>query len=210
MKLVGMLDSPYVRRVAISMQLLRLRFEHVPLSVFSTPEAFKAYNPALRAPTLVTDAGTSLVDSGLILQYVQTLAPERPLLPASPRELAGCLRLTGLSVLACDKAVQLVHEQHLRPPEKRHTVLTERFWAQLSCAFDDIQAELLRRRRPIRGEILDQGDVTAAVAWTFVSHHFPAFAAADRYFSFAEHAATAESLAEFTSAPFGEGACRPV
>src|SRR4249920_283047 len=35
-KLIGMLDSPYVRRVAISLQLLDLGFEHQALSVFRT------------------------------------------------------------------------------------------------------------------------------------------------------------------------------
>ena len=34
MQLIGMLDSPYARRVAISLQLLGLRFEHQSLSVF--------------------------------------------------------------------------------------------------------------------------------------------------------------------------------
>ena len=38
MQLIGMLDSPYVRRVAISLQLLGLRFEHQSISVFSTFE----------------------------------------------------------------------------------------------------------------------------------------------------------------------------
>ena len=42
MKLIGMLDSPYVRRVAISLKSLGLPFEHHSLSVFSTFEQFKA------------------------------------------------------------------------------------------------------------------------------------------------------------------------
>jgi len=39
-QLIGMLDSPYVRRVAISLQLLGVRFEHRCLSVFRTFEQF--------------------------------------------------------------------------------------------------------------------------------------------------------------------------
>ncbi|SUE06186.1 Uncharacterised protein [Pantoea agglomerans] len=34
MILIGMLDSPYVRRVAIYMKVLGIQFEHRPLSVF--------------------------------------------------------------------------------------------------------------------------------------------------------------------------------
>ena len=51
MKLIGMLDSPYVRRVAISLKSLGLPFEHHSLSVFSTFEQFKAINPVVKAPT---------------------------------------------------------------------------------------------------------------------------------------------------------------
>ena len=53
MQLVGMLDSPYVRRVAISLRLLGLPFEHRSVSVFSTFEQFQAINPVVKAPTLV-------------------------------------------------------------------------------------------------------------------------------------------------------------
>jgi glutathione S-transferase len=34
MQLIGMLDSAYVRRVAISMKLMGIAFEHRPVSVF--------------------------------------------------------------------------------------------------------------------------------------------------------------------------------
>lgn len=34
MQLIGMLDSPFVRRVAIALRLLDLPYEHRPLSVF--------------------------------------------------------------------------------------------------------------------------------------------------------------------------------
>ena len=47
MKLVGMLDSPYVRRVAISLELYGVDFVHESLSVFSTYAEFSAINPAL-------------------------------------------------------------------------------------------------------------------------------------------------------------------
>ena len=66
MQLIGMLDSPYVRRVAISLQLLGLDFEHRPISVFRTFDQFRQINPVVKAPTLVCDDGTVLMDSTLI------------------------------------------------------------------------------------------------------------------------------------------------
>ena len=49
MKLVGMLDSPYVRRVAILLQVLGLRFEHQSLSVFRGFDEFRRINPVVKA-----------------------------------------------------------------------------------------------------------------------------------------------------------------
>jgi glutathione S-transferase len=70
MRLIGMLDSPYVRRVAISLTAVGIPFEHEPLSVFRTYKEFEAINPVVKAPTLVLDDGTVLMESSLILEYI--------------------------------------------------------------------------------------------------------------------------------------------
>ena len=49
MQLIGMLDSPYVRRVAISLQLLGLPFEHRSISVFRTFDITEATGVEFRA-----------------------------------------------------------------------------------------------------------------------------------------------------------------
>src|SRR5579859_555396 len=73
MRLIGMLDSPYVRRVAISLRLMELPFSHEALSVFRNFEAFAAINSVVKAPTFVTDDGVVLMDSALILEYLERL-----------------------------------------------------------------------------------------------------------------------------------------
>ena len=50
MQLIGMLDSPFVRRVAIAMRLLDLPYEHRPLSVFRNFQAFSLFNRWSRRP----------------------------------------------------------------------------------------------------------------------------------------------------------------
>ncbi|MBN2993513.1 glutathione S-transferase N-terminal domain-containing protein [Pseudomonas cedrina subsp. fulgida] len=50
MKLIGMLDSPYVRRVAISLDLYGVDFVHEPLSVFRTlTELFETVGSVVKA-----------------------------------------------------------------------------------------------------------------------------------------------------------------
>jgi glutathione S-transferase len=68
-QLIGMLDSPYVRRTAISLRLLGLPFEHRSISVFRQFDEFAAINPVVKAPSLVCDAGEVLMDSDLILDH---------------------------------------------------------------------------------------------------------------------------------------------
>jgi len=101
MKLIGMLDSPYVRRVAVSLKLMGVPFEHQLLSVFRTFEEFRRINPVVKAPTLVCDDGAVLMDSTLILDYVEgRVIPEKRLMPAEGAARREALRLTGLALAA--------------------------------------------------------------------------------------------------------------
>ena len=134
MLLIGMLDSPYVRRVAISLRLLGLSFEHRSVSVFRAFAEFQAINPVVKAPTLVCHDGTVLMDSSLILQYAESLAAPRSLLPSDVPSLQADLRVIGLGMAACDKSVQLHYERTLRPPEKQHEPWVTRVTGQLLAA----------------------------------------------------------------------------
>lgn len=97
MKLIGMMDSPYVRRVAVSLALYGVEFESLPLSVFSGFDEFSRINPVVKAPTVVLDNGKQLMDSTLILHYFETTNPAgRRLLPTHPEALARDLHLLGV------------------------------------------------------------------------------------------------------------------
>ena len=54
MRLIGMLDSPYVRRVAVSLKLMGCDFELSQISVFRGFDEFRSINPVVKAPTLIT------------------------------------------------------------------------------------------------------------------------------------------------------------
>ena len=162
MKLVGMLDSPYVRRVAISLDLYGVAFEHQSLSVFSTFSEFSQINPVVKAPTLVLDDGTTLMDSSLILDYLEALAPaDKKLLPQAPVERSHDLQVLGLALAACEKSVQIVYEHNLRPAEKLHAPWLDRISGQLLAAYG------LLDKLFAGDDTLNQASITAAVAWSF-------------------------------------------
>ena len=61
MKLMGLYRSPYVRRVAASLNIMGIAYDYDAVPVFAEPEAVKAHNPLVRIPTLVLYDGDAVV-----------------------------------------------------------------------------------------------------------------------------------------------------
>lgn len=201
MQLIGMLDSPYVRRTAISLRRLGIPFEHRPLSVFRDFDAFHAINPLVKAPTLVCDDGDLLVDSSLIIDYAETLAG-RSLMPREPGTRRHALQLTGLALVTCEKAVQNYYEL------RRAAGLQDADWLQRvrgqlrdACALLDAT---LRKSTPgqwLCGDAPTQADISTGVAWTFVQIVAADVVSPADHPAFAAFAARAEQLPEFVALP---------
>ena len=201
-----MLDSPYVRRVAISLQLLGVRFEHQSLSVFRTFSEFQRINPVVKAPTFQFADGEVLMDSTLILQYAEARAHPRSLMPSGLQELQHDLRLTGLALAACEKSVQIVYERTLRPLEKRHEPWVNRVTGQLLAAYAALEKELSRNALGVvTSSTMRQAGVTVAVAWHFTQQVLPELVRGADFQRLVSFSAAAESLPEFKAAPHGDG-----
>ena len=93
MELIGMLDSPYVRRTAISLRLLGIPFTHRSLSVFRHFDEFEQINPLVKAPTLVLDDGSLLTESNLIIDWAQARSDQPALMPTNAADQQRALRL---------------------------------------------------------------------------------------------------------------------
>ena len=203
MRLIGMLDSPYVRRTAISLRLLEIPFEHDPLSVFSTFDQFSRINPVVKAPTLVCDDGTLLMDSGLIIDYAETLAG-RSLWPADLASRTHALRVTGLALAACEKVMQIVHEHHLRPSV--HAPWLARVDGQMRAALTALDAELARHPLAADEATLTQAGLSAAIAWRFMQIKLEVPVADAACPALAAHSARVEALPAFAATPTDEHA----
>jgi glutathione S-transferase len=206
MQLIGMLDSPYVRRVAISLQLLNLPFEHQSISVFRQFAQFQAINPVVKAPSLVCDDGVVLMDSTLILDYAEALAaPNKSLMPAAIAERQHALYVIGLALAACEKSVQIVYEKNLRPVEKIHTPWIERVTGQLLAAYDALEISLMNHPLALGSDTVNQAGTSTAVAWHFTQQMMPEIVSARLYPRLQEFSMQAENLVEFIAAPHGAG-----
>jgi glutathione S-transferase len=201
MQLIGMLDSPYVRRVAVSLKLMGVAFEHKPLSVFRTYDEFRAINPVVKAPTLVCDDGAVLMDSTLILDYVEArVTAEKRLMPSSPAAHRDALRVIGLALAAMEKCVQ-THYELQRPEERVHIPWLERVIEQANAAFVELERETQAAKTWLQGEHVNAADVAVACAWRFGQLYTAKHIPAPSYPGLVAYSERAEGLPEFISTP---------
>lgn len=199
--LIGMFDSPFVRRVAVSMRLLGIPFEHRDWSVGRDFERIRAYNPLGRVPTLVLDSGETLIESAAILDYLDELAgPERALLPAAGAARRTALRLMAIATGAAEKGALQVYERVFRPPDKAHQPWLDRLRTQVGGAL----AELERCCVPHPGQWLiagrmTQADITVTCAVTFLDGAVALAAGAESYPALRALVTRCEGLPEFAA-----------
>ena len=198
-----MLDSPYVRRVAISLKRLGIPFDHRSLSVFRHVDEFTQINPLVKAPTLVCDDGTVLVDSTLILNYIEELAgPDKSLMPEDPGLRLKSRQLLGVALVACEKTVQIVYEQTLRPEDKQYQPWLDRVTQQLHVAYGQLESVVEGRTSSwLLNDRLLQADITIAVAWRFTQFIIPGVISPAQYPALAAFSTEVEALPEFQSTP---------
>jgi glutathione S-transferase len=200
MLLIGMFDSPFVRRVAVTMKLLDMPFEHGNWSVGRDFDRIREYNPLGRVPTLVTNDGLALMESGAILDYLDELVgAERALLPRSGPERRQALNLMAMATGAAEKGVMQLYERAFRPESKRHEPWVERCRLQMSASLSAIDRYLGERgvSQWLVGKRMTQADITAACAFTFLNDALRVAADSVMYASLATLAARCESLPAF-------------
>jgi glutathione S-transferase len=114
MILVGQYDSPFVRRVAISLHLLELPFTRNTISVFADAEEMRRINPLGRIPSLILDDGEVLIDSAAILDHLdERVGPERALLPPRGGSARNIQRPTRRLRTTCPE-VQVINARDAR------------------------------------------------------------------------------------------------
>jgi glutathione S-transferase len=201
MQLIGMLDSPFVRRVAITMRMLGFSYEHKPLSIFRTYDEFRRLNPLVKVPTLICDDGEMLVDSTLIIDHIESLAG-RSLMPADTVLRRIALQRIGVALVAMEKVAQRIYELKVRPEEYRYEPWLERLNEQLLSAIETMEKSVAELDENwMFGKQLTQADITTAVAWRFINHAAPTIADIAQRPALDEFSSRAEKLPEFLACP---------
>jgi len=197
MFLIGQYDSPFVRRVAIAMRLYGIKFDHKPWSTFGDADRIAPYNPLRRVPTLVLDDGEALIESFIILDYLDELVGEEKAMIA-PRglERRRHLRICALATGLGDKSVSLVYESVLRKEQLKLWV--ERCEAQIAGALDVLEKERAAATTPwLYGERIGHSDIALACVLRFTAEAHPQLYQGARYPALAAHSALCEALPTF-------------
>jgi glutathione S-transferase len=193
MILVGQYDSPYVRRVGVSLRVLGFAYEHDTRSVFGDFDSMRQTNPVGRIPSLVLDDGEVLIDSAAILDWLdQTVGPARALVPASGDERRRALRLIALATGAVDKAGAAAYERIIRPAAYRWPEWIARCRTQAAGAIAALAAEPWPA-----AAALDQAQITAACMLRYVQVADPELLPPGRYPAIEALSRRCEARAEF-------------
>lgn len=171
-QLVGMLDSPFVRRVAVALELYELPYQNLPLRTVGDAAEFARFSPLKRAPTLVLPDGQVLVDSHMILAHLdEQVTAEVCLTPSAPAVRLACRQVVGVAAGLADKAVSAFYELNFHTPEQRSPRLLERNRGQLADSLTWLEARAPQQW--LNGAALSHADVMVATALRFAGDALP-------------------------------------
>jgi len=196
MILIGRYLSPFVRRVATTLQWLNIPYEHRSLSPAKDAEEVRKINPTGRVPILILDDGETLIESGAIIDAILESVPGQTLLPSSGPQRRRIVQQIVVMTAALDKAVAAMYEKTKRPPEKIHDDVLNDLLAQSKGGVDLTEKMIAECKF---GGIANPtlADITAAVGYTFINFVLPDMVNAQTHPNLAKLAADFEQTNAF-------------
>jgi glutathione S-transferase len=109
LKLCGFHISNYHNKVRLALLEKGVPFEEDPTCTPSQKDEFLARSPMGKVPFLELDDGRRLVESEVILEYLEDAYPEKPLLPKDPFERAKVRELVTVMELHLELPVRRLY-----------------------------------------------------------------------------------------------------
>lgn len=197
MKLYGSLTSPFVR--ACRMAAIELGLEGVtefePTFVRPTQPNLdfgKSVNPLRRVPALETEDGDVIIDSRVIVDYLNERSGGN-LIPREAVDRLRCLNRHAVCAGATESLVSAMYETRLRPEDKRWPAWSDDMIAKAKAALDWCEE---------RAEDFNDFDLSAIALVCLLGYanfRFPQidwYAGRKKLKAFADRAATRTSVAE--------------
>jgi glutathione S-transferase len=157
MKLYSLPLSPYAARVRGAIYAKNLAVEIVtPPADWRTSPDFRALNPLVRIPVLVLDNGTTLPESGVIVEYLEDAFPKPSLRPRTPEALARVRLITQVAELYVMPALMPLFSFYDAPARDEAAIDAQ--WTKLKQALAQLDA-LLKPDTFATGDRMSTADV---------------------------------------------------
>ena len=175
--LAGRFLSPYVRRVAVTMNHYEMPFERLILSAIGDEEEREKVNPVGRVPALILNETETLIDSIAILDYLDELAdPKLRLTPPSGHKRRQMLYHLAIATGAIDRAMTANAERRRQDVDEQRLA---RLLRQTVQGFAVLET-LIGDNDYFGGEKFGQSDITIVVGVSFIEHIFPGILALEK------------------------------
>ena len=144
MKLIAAPVSPYSRKVRIVLAEKRMEYDLVLDSPMDPATRVPDFNPLGKVPVLVLDDETTLFDSRVIVEYLDSASPVGRLIPDDTRQRLQTRRWEALADGCTDAAIACVLEQR-RPPAQQSADSIARQQGKVNRALGAMAEELAGR-----------------------------------------------------------------
>ena len=145
MKLFYASASPYVRKVMVLLHEAGLAASVERISSASTPvrpdAALYRANPLAKMPALVRDDGSSLYDSRVICEYIDSVHLAGKMFPPGGEQRWTALRRQALGDGLLDAVLLYRYENNVRPAERRWDDWSGGQWQKIDSALGEIERE---------------------------------------------------------------------
>lgn len=113
------LTSPFGRKVRMALEVLGLadRVTMVPANPLDENDTLRQQNPLGKMPCLVCPDGSTVYDSGVIIEYLQELSGGKRLLPVRGSARYKALTRARLADGIMDASILVVYDSRFRPGE---------------------------------------------------------------------------------------------
>ena len=172
MKLIGSLTSPYVRKVRVVLAEKKIDYEFELDSPWTPETKVATINPLGKVPVLVLDDTTVLFDSRVIVEYIDSVAPNNKLMPESNRERAEVKRCGALADGICD-AAGLIFLERKRPEAHRSAEWISRQEDKIIRGLEYMADQLGEEASWFMGTHFSLADVGIGCALGYLAFRFP-------------------------------------
>jgi glutathione S-transferase len=172
MKLFASQTSPYARKVRVVMAEKKIDYQLIEENVWSPDTVISQYNPLGKVPCLVMEDGSSIYDSRVIVEYVDTLTPVSRLIPQGGRERleVRCWEALADGLLDAALLARLEHTQ--REPHERSERWVQRQLGKIHAALAAMSNSLADRPW-CSGNHYSLADVAVGCALSYLDFRFP-------------------------------------